>query len=107
MADELEELKEKRALALRQRLSEKKEQEEQQAQAELQLENVLRSAMAPEAKARLSNVKIVNKELYWKAAQAIFYLFQNGKLEGKIQDNETRVTEFAGISGVVLHRRCL
>ncbi len=91
MPEDIEELKEKKMEELKQRLLERKKAEEQAVQAEAQLESVLRTAMNPEAKARLGNVRIVNRELYLKAAQAIIYLFQNGKLSGKIQDNEMRL----------------
>ncbi len=91
MPEDIEELKEKKMGELKQKLLERKKAEEEAAQAEAQLESVLRTALSTEAKARLGNVMIVNRGLYLKAAQAIVYLFQNGKLSGKIQDNEMRL----------------
>jgi programmed cell death protein 5 len=91
MTEEISEIKEKKMEEMRQKLLAKKQAEEKETQMEMQIESILRSAMSPEAKARLSNVKIVNKQLYQKAAQAIVYLFQSGKLQGKLQDNETRL----------------
>lgn len=91
MAEDIEELKEKRMEELKQKLLERKKAEEQAVQAETELDNVLRTVLSPEAKARLGNVKIVNKELYLTAAKTILYLYQSGKLKEKLRDNEARL----------------
>ncbi len=91
MEDEISELKEKKMGELKQRLLAQKKAEELAEHQEMQLDNVLRAVLSPEAKARLGNVRIVNKELFLKATQAIVYLYQSGKLQGKIQDNEARL----------------
>lgn len=91
MPEDIEELKEKKLEELKQKLLERKKAEEEAAQAEAQLESILRNALSAEAKARLGNVRIVNRELYLKTAQAIVFLFQSNKLSKKIDDNEMRL----------------
>jgi programmed cell death protein 5 len=53
-----------------------------------QIEVMLRTILEPEAKARLSNIKVVNQELYYKVAQVIFQLYKSDQLNGRV-DEET------------------
>jgi programmed cell death protein 5 len=70
----------------------KKQLEEQQMlEAEAKMDSVLRTLLSDAAKARLGNVKLVNKELYYKAVQAIIYLANAGQLHGKIEEDELRL----------------
>lgn len=75
---ELEELKQQRASQLK--------QAEQQAQAEAQLKQLLDVIMTQKAKERIMNVRLVNKELYLKAAQYILLMYRAGKLQGKLEE---------------------
>ena len=84
----LEELREKKRQEL-QRQAEGQEKEEARAM-EAQLDSLLRSVLTPEAKSRLSNIKLVNKELYLKVAQSLLYLAKSGQLEGKIDDAQLK-----------------
>ncbi|MEK6972726.1 MAG: DNA-binding protein [archaeon] len=78
MDAELEELKQQRAFQLK--------QAEQQAQAEAQLKQLLDIIMTQKAKERIMNVRLVNKELYLKAAQYILLMYRAGKLQGKLEE---------------------
>ena len=59
-------------------------------EAEIKISSMLRSLLDEEARTRLGNVKLVNKELYLKAVQAIFYLQRAGQLQGKIGEEELK-----------------
>jgi DNA-binding TFAR19-related protein (PDSD5 family) len=54
--------------------SEVKEQYMKQIEAMQQIEVILRQVLEPEAKERLSNIKVVNQEMYYKVAQFILQL---------------------------------
>lgn len=61
----------------------------EQQQAEHQLEKTLRVILEPEAKERLSNVKIANAALYWKTAQTILMLYQQNPA-GKLNEEHVK-----------------
>jgi programmed cell death protein 5 len=50
----------------------------------------MRLVLTPEAKARLGNVKLVNYELYLKAAQTIIYLQKAGQIRGRITEEQLK-----------------
>lgn len=80
--------------AKRQKLEElqKKQLEEQQREeAEGRIAMAVRSLLSEEARTRLSNVALVNRELYLKAAQVILFLQESGRLKGKISDDELKL----------------
>ena len=70
----------------------KKRYDERQKETELeqQLNQVVRTLLTEEAKARLNNVKLVNKELYMKTVQAIVYLKNAGKISGKLSEEQLK-----------------
>ncbi len=60
------------------------------AEAEAQLNKVVGSLLSAEARTRLNNVKLVNKELYLKAVQAIVYLYNSGRADGKMSEGQLK-----------------
>ena len=89
-AEELDQLRKQRLEELKQKMGQQQSAEGQANEAEMQLDAVLRQVLSPEAKARLSNVQLVNRELYLKAAQTIVYIARSGKLQQKISDEELK-----------------
>lgn len=59
-------------------------------EAQLRIDALLRSVLEEDAKSRLANVKLVNRELYYKAVQAIVYLYNSGRASGRLSDGELR-----------------
>ena len=59
-------------------------------QRQEQLDTAMRQVLSHEAKTRLGNVKLVNQELYLKAAQAVLYLYQKGQVQGKINEEQLK-----------------
>ncbi len=55
-----------------------------------QIEETMRIALTPEAKNRLNNIRLVNQELYLKAAQTIIFLYNQGKIRGKIDEMQLK-----------------
>ena len=72
----------------------KKLEKQQRAQNEQetgrQIEQLLRQVLDSAAKERLSNVRLVNPELYLKTTQAILYLMQNKQITGKISEQQLK-----------------
>jgi programmed cell death protein 5 len=85
----LEEIKKKKMQEMQQEAG-GQEAQQAEAQMEAQLDSMLRSVLTPEAKARLSNIRLVNKELYLKVAQSLLYLAKSGQIQGKIDDAQLK-----------------
>lgn len=70
----------------------RKRQLEEQAvlEAEAKINSAVRSLLTEEARTRLNNVRLVNKEQYLKVAQVILYLEKAGQLQGKISEDELK-----------------
>lgn len=71
----------------------KRELEARQAQqqAEMQLDASLKMVLTDDARERLNNVKLVNRELYMRAAQGIIYFARNNNVQGKLSDNDVKM----------------
>lgn len=87
---EAEDIRKKKMDELNQRYSEQQEQQEKAMQLEMQLDSIMRHILTPEAKTRLSNVKLVNRELYLLAAQNLVYLKKAGQLPERLGDAELK-----------------
>ncbi|MEK6953451.1 MAG: DNA-binding protein [Candidatus Micrarchaeota archaeon] len=66
----------------------RKRQEDAQRQQsqELQLKNMLKQILDPAGYGRLQNIRLTNLELYYKVAQLLVTLQQQGKLKGKVDE---------------------
>ncbi len=91
---DIEELKRRKMEELKQKFAEHEATEQQAAfaeqQQEEQLDAITRKLLEPEAKARLGNVKLVNRELYFKAVQAAMYLAQRSGGAEKLNDYQMK-----------------
>jgi len=85
-----EEIKEKRINELREKYAKQYEQQQQQIELENQIDSALKIVLSEEAKSRLANVKLVNRDLYLKTAQSLIYLYKNGKIQEKIGEQELK-----------------
>ncbi len=88
--NELDQLRQQRMEELKARMAQQQNAEQQAVEAEQQLDGLLRQVLEPEAKARLSNIRLVNRELYYKTAQTIAYIAKSGKLHQKISEAELK-----------------
>jgi len=61
-----------------------------QIEAMQQIEVVLRQILLPEAKERLSNIKVVNTEMYYKIAQLLMQMYKSGQITERIDDDTLR-----------------
>jgi len=85
--DDLEEIRRRKLMEL-QRLRELEElqREEMKRQYEAQKKAILRAILEPEAKERLSRVKLAHPELAEAVENQLIYLAQSGKIQSRITD---------------------
>ena len=87
--DELEEIRRRRLMELQQRQREIEEfqrQQEIQRQIEMQKKAILRAILEPEAKERLSRLKLAHPELAEAVENQLVALAQSGRIQSKISD---------------------
>lgn len=84
--EELELLKRKKLLEYQRRLQE----EERRRQLELQKEALLRRILTPEARARLSNLKLVRPDLARIIEEQLIALAQTGRIRVPVTDRELK-----------------
>ena len=88
--EELEELRKRRLLELRQRLAQEQQQIEMQRQVEMQKQAVLRRILTGEARQRLTNLKMVKPEFTEQIELQLIQLAQQGKVNIPITDEQLK-----------------
>jgi len=88
--DELEELRRRKLLALQQKYAEEQRQAQIEQQVELQKQAVLRKILTPEARQRLTNLKMVKPEFTSQLELQLIQLAQQGKLPIPLTDTQLK-----------------
>lgn len=88
--EDLEQSGEKKLAELKERMMQRQIDEQKRAEQEMQVDALLKGILTQEAKTRLSNVRLVNQELYEKAIQAVLYLANAGQLSGKLNEEDLK-----------------
>ncbi len=88
--DELEELRRRKLLALQQKFSEEQRQSQMDQQLELQKQTLLRKILSPEARQRLTNLKMVRPEFTEQLELQLIQLAQQGKLPIPLADAQLK-----------------
>lgn len=88
--DELEEIRKKKLLAMQQKFAEEQRQAQIQEQMELQKQTLLRKILTPEARQRLSNLKMVKPEFTETLELQLIQLAQQGKLPIPLSDDQLK-----------------
>lgn len=76
--------------SLKRRILEQRRMQERASEAEARINALLSQLLAPEARQRLSNLRIANSEAYGKAVQALAYYAQSQKPKERISDGQLR-----------------
>lgn len=88
--EELEEIRRRKAQELQARLEEQRRQEELRAQLEAQKAALLRQILTPEARARLTNIKMTRPEVAEQLELQLIQLAQAGRIERPVTDEELK-----------------
>lgn len=88
--EELEELRRRKLLAMQQRYSEEQRQAQMEQQVEQQKQALLRKILSPEARQRLTNLKMVKPEFTEQLELQLIQLAQQGKLPIPLSDAQLK-----------------
>jgi programmed cell death protein 5 len=88
--EELEELRRRKLLALQQKVSEEQKQAQMEQQLEQQKQALLRKILTPEARQRLTNLKMVKPEFTEQLELQLIQLAQQRKLPIPITDEQLK-----------------
>lgn len=84
--DELEELRRRKLAELQGQASAQEQQEAQRAQMESQKANILRVILTPEARERLTRVKLAYPDVAASLENQLIVLYQQGRIRGQVDD---------------------
>lgn len=88
--DELDSLRKRRMLELQQRMVDEQKQVQAQQQVEGQKQALLRRILTPEARRRLTNLKIVKPEFTQQLELQLIQLAQQGRINIPIPDEQLK-----------------
>jgi programmed cell death protein 5 len=88
--EELEELRQKKLLALQRRIAEEQRRAQMEQQLEMQKQAILKSILTPEARQRLANLKLVKPEFTAQLELQLIRLAQMGKLPVPLTDEQLK-----------------
>ena len=88
--EELEELRQRKLSALQRQMVDEQRQVQAQQQLELQKQALLRKLLTPEARQRLTNLKMVRPEFTEQLELQLIQLAQQGKLPVPLTDEQLK-----------------
>jgi len=88
--EELEAIRQRKMAELQQQALREQSQDQAVAEAQAQKEAILRKLLTPEARARLSNIKMVKPEFAEQIEMQLIQLASSGKLRGQVTDEQLR-----------------
>jgi programmed cell death protein 5 len=88
--DELDDIRKRKLLALQQRMTDEQKQGQAEQQMEAQKQALLRQILSPEARQRLTNLKMVKPEFTEQIELQLIQLAQAGKLPIPLSDAQLK-----------------
>ena len=88
--EELEEIRRRKLLAMQQRMGDDQKQAQMERQLEAQKQALLRQILSPEARQRLTNLKMVKPEFTEQLELQLIQLAQAGKLPIPVSDGQLK-----------------
>ena len=88
--EELEALRKRRLLELQQRLLEEQQQAQAEKEFEVQKQTAMRRILTPEARQRLTNLKMVRPEFASQLELQLIQIAQQGKMPLPIDDRQLK-----------------
>ena len=88
--DELEAIRQRKEAELREQALRDQAAEQQAAEVQAQKEALLRQILTPEARARLTNVRLVKPQLAEQIELQLIQLASSGRLRGQVTDEQLK-----------------
>jgi len=88
--DEIEEIRRRRMLELQQRIAQEQQRAQVQQQIEMQKQAILRRILTPEARQRLTNLKMIKPEFASQLELQLIQLAQAGRVQTPISDEQLK-----------------
>jgi len=88
--EELEELRQRKLLALQRKMTEEQRKAQMEQQLEMQKQAILRAILTPEARQRLTNLKLIKPEFTAQLELQLIQLAQSGKLSVPLTDEQLK-----------------
>ena len=96
--EELNELKRRKLASMQSRGADASREEEARREAESRKQQVLRIILSPEARQRLTNIRITRPEVAESIELQLIQLYQSGRLRNQISDEQLK-TMLQGVIG--------
>jgi programmed cell death protein 5 len=88
--EELEEIRKRKLAALREEALEDQAREQQIAEAQAQKEAILRQILTPEARSRLTNIRMVKPQVAEQIEMQLIQLASSGRLRARVTDEQLK-----------------
>lgn len=90
MVEDIDEIRQRKLAELQKRMEEEKSRESAEQNAQIQKQLILRSILTPEARSRLTNLRLSRPEYANTIEMQLVGLAQSGNLRGKVTDSQLK-----------------
>lgn len=88
--EELEAIRQKKLADLQNQAAQQQAQEQQAAEVDAQKDTILRQILTPEARARLTNIRMVKPQMAEQIELQLIQLAGSGRLKGRVTDDQLK-----------------